>query len=79
MSISKYSFGGLIVNEYSGQSFSGCPDDNGLCFESGEEVLEYYEVENVQKWSFLLFNALFYIGFSYLTYLGLVYIRYERR
>ena len=79
LSVSKYSFAGLIVNEYSGQNFSACSDEDNNCFDSGEEVLEYYEIDDVEKWSFLLYNALFYVGFSILTYLGLVFIRYEKR
>lgn len=86
LSISKYSFTGFIVNEYSGASFSGCDgDDDGgsgggsVCFDSGEEVLEFYDVEDVNKWLFLLYNSLFYLGYSFLTYLGLVFIRHERR
>jgi len=76
--ITKLSFNGLAVeaaiyNEFSGIENFQCVS-NATCFYTGEEVLEYYDFENVSIKTNILILGILFVGWKALTYLGVRFL-----
>jgi hypothetical protein len=55
LSFHTYAFIGFMRNEFEGTDGWGCPaDPSPACSLSGAEVLEYYEIMDINKWVDLL-------------------------
>jgi ABC-type multidrug transport system permease subunit len=64
-----YGFGGMMVNQFG---------DNNPQFQN-TTMLEYYSLNNVNKWAYLGYLSLFYLVFFILTWLALSFINHSKR
>jgi ATP-binding cassette, subfamily G (WHITE), member 2 len=68
MDFLRYAWGGLMINEFEGQNTR-----------IGRfEVLEYYSFDGENKWLFLLYQFLFFVGFMVAAW-GALHRTYGRR
>ena len=69
----------MLVNEFSGASFVCMPNSNSTCMESGEQILEFYQVSDVVVWEWALVLIGMTIGYHILTFLVIKYFHKEKR
>ncbi|GAB4821434.1 hypothetical protein N2152v2_008480 [Parachlorella kessleri] len=67
----RYSWGALMVNQYGG--------GRDVEFIGGLTVLEYHDLEGVNKWVWLGIETSFFLVFFFLAFLGLTFVSYVRR
>lgn len=68
-----YSFGALMKNQFTGQSYS-CPNTTmARCFRNGEEVLTTFGFSDVVIWGWALVLLAFFFFFKIMTLLVLLY------
>ncbi len=72
-----YAWGALMVNEYGGDrdiEFLYDPETN-----TTQTVLEYFSLDGVDKWAFLGYESLFFVGFFGLAFLALRFVNFTNR
>jgi len=75
--VTKLSFNGLAVqgaiyNEFTGIENFQC--DSTTCFHTGEEVLEYFDFEDVNIRSNIMLLGILFLGWKTMTYLGVRFL-----
>jgi len=69
----------MLVNEFAGASFVCDLNSNATCTETGEQVLEFYQVADVVVWEWALVLIGMTIGYHLLTFLVIKYLHKEKR
>ncbi|PRW55890.1 P-loop containing nucleoside triphosphate hydrolase [Chlorella sorokiniana] len=67
----RYAWGALMVNQFEG--------DRNIPAYGGVPVLQYYDLENVNKWAWLGWEALFFAAFTAAAWAALSLVRHQRR
>lgn len=70
----RYAWGAQMVNQWGPESLSISLGGNGTV-----TVLEYYDLDDVDKWGYAGIEALFVIAFFFLAYLALFYMKHSAR
>ena len=65
----QYAWSALMVNQFKGKNI----------LYGGEEVLEYFSLNNVSMWAYVGYEALFVIFFLVLCWLALTLMRHQKR
>ncbi len=67
------------MNEFAGATFL-CPANvtNG-CLQTGEQVMQLYNVQNVVVWQWCLVLLLMFFGYRILCLIGIVFFQKEER
>ncbi|RLN87469.1 hypothetical protein BBJ28_00016886 [Nothophytophthora sp. Chile5] len=75
LAINQYRSGGMDVCVYAGVDY--CADYNGLTM--GEYYLNLFDMDTEKKWIAygIIYTAVIYVVFMFLSFLGLEYLRYE--
>ncbi|KAI7843801.1 hypothetical protein COHA_002699 [Chlorella ohadii] len=67
----RYAWGALMVNQFEG--------DRNIPAYGGVPVLQYYDLEHVNKWAWLGWEALFFAAFVAAAWAALSLVRHQRR
>ena len=65
----RYGFTALLVNQFEHKHLRL----------NDEPVLQFYGVEHENKWAALAYTSLFFVGFSFLSFIALKYVRHNKR
>lgn len=68
-----------MVNEFRGEVFS-CPNGTSTgCLNTGEAVLQAFNMQNIDIWRWCLVLLGMLVGYRILTFLALRYLQKEKR
>ena len=65
----QYAWSALMVNHFKGKDI----------MYGGEEILEYFSLNNVSMWAYVAYEALFVIFFLIVCWLALSLMRHQKR
>ena len=65
-----YGWGAVMISIFSGTDAVGA---------NGQPILEYYSLSEDLLWAFLGYSSLFFLGFLFVAWLALSFLRHQKR
>ena len=65
-----YAWGSLMINQFTGVEANAFGD---------QPVLQYYNLQGKSTWAFMGYEAIFFVVFCMLAWMGLLFVKWQRR